>query len=130
MIGRTLGNRYEIIEKIGGGGMSNVYKAKCNVLNRFVAIKILRDELTQDSDFVNNFKQESLSAASLAHPNIVNIYDTGFEDDIYYIVKSFIVELLLLISTPHALSGTDDTSIIVFSVPFPIIVNSLSVCIV
>ncbi|HQO71327.1 MAG TPA: protein kinase, partial [Sedimentibacter sp.] len=90
MIGRTLGNRYEIIEKIGGGGMSNVYKAKCNVLNRFVAIKILRDELTQDSDFVNNFKQESLSAASLAHPNIVNIYDTGFEDDIYYIVMEYV----------------------------------------
>ena len=85
MIGRILGNRYEIIEKIGGGGMSNVYKAKCNVLNRFVAIKVLRDELTQDSEFVAKFKQESLSAASLTHPNIVNIYDTGIEDDIYII---------------------------------------------
>ena len=57
MIGRIIGNRYEIIEKIGGGGMSNVYKAKCNVLNRYVAIKILRDELTQDSEFVEKFKQ-------------------------------------------------------------------------
>ena len=90
MIGRILAHRYEIIEKIGGGGMSNVYKAKCNVLNRFVAIKILRDELTQDSDFVDNFKQESLSAASLTHPNIVNIYDTGFEDETYYIVMEYV----------------------------------------
>lgn len=90
MIGRILGNRYEIIEKIGGGGMSNVYKAKCNVLNRFVAIKILKDELTQDPDFVEKFKQESLSAASLAHPNIVNIYDTGIQDDIYYIVMEYV----------------------------------------
>lgn len=90
MIGRILGNRYEIIEKIGGGGMSYVYKARCNVLNRFVAIKILRDELTSDPDFVNKFKQESLSAASLAHPNIVNIYDTGIEDDIYYIVMEYV----------------------------------------
>lgn len=90
MIGRILGNRYEIIEKIGGGGMSNVYKAKCNVLNRFVAIKILRDELTQDPDFVEKFKQESLSAARLTHPNIVNIYDTGIEGDIYYFVMEFV----------------------------------------
>lgn len=90
MIGRILGNRYEIIEKIGGGGMSNVYKAKCNVLNRFVAIKVLRDELTLDPDFVDKFKQESLSAASLTHPNIVNIYDTGIEGDIYYIVMEYV----------------------------------------
>lgn len=90
MIGKILGNRYEIIEKIGGGGMSLVYKAKCKVLNRYVAIKILRDELTSDPDFVEKFKQESLSAASLAHPNIVNIYDTGIEDDIYYIVMEYV----------------------------------------
>lgn len=90
MIGRVLGNRYEIIEKIGGGGMSNVYKAKCRVLNRFVAIKILRDELINDHDFVEKFKQESLSAASLAHPNIVNIYDTGIEGDVYYIVMEYV----------------------------------------
>lgn len=86
MIGKVLGNRYEIVEKIGGGGMSVVYKARCRVLNRYVAIKILRNELISDSDFVEKFKQESLSAASLNHPNIVNIYDTGMEDDIYYIV--------------------------------------------
>lgn len=90
MIGKILGNRYEIIEKIGGGGMSLVYKAKCRVLNRYVAIKILRDELTSDPDFVEKFKQESLSAASLTHPNIVNIYDTGIEEDIYYIVMEYV----------------------------------------
>ena len=90
MIGKVLGNRYEIVEKIGGGGMSIVYKAKCRVLNRYVAIKILRDELTSDPDFVEKFKQESLSAASLTHPNIVNIYDTGIEGDIYYIVMEYV----------------------------------------
>ncbi len=90
MIGKILGNRYEIIEKIGGGGMSIVYKAKCRVLNRYVAIKVLRDELTSDPDFIAKFKQESLSAASLAHPNIVNIYDTGIEGDIYYIVMELV----------------------------------------
>lgn len=90
MIGKVLGNRYEIVEKVGGGGMSVVYKAKCNVLNRYVAIKVLRHELTSDPDFVEKFKQESLSAASLTHPNIVNIYDTGIEDDIYYIVMEYV----------------------------------------
>jgi serine/threonine-protein kinase len=90
MIGRILGNRYEIIEKIGGGGMSIVYKARCRVLNRYVAIKVLREELTADPDFVAKFKQESLSAASLTHPNIVNIYDTGIEGDIYYIVMEYV----------------------------------------
>lgn len=90
MIGKILGNRYEILERIGGGGMSVVYKAKCNVLNRYVAIKVLRDELTSDPDFVDKFKQESLSAASLTHANIVNIYDTGIEDGIYYIVMEYI----------------------------------------
>lgn len=90
MIGKILGNRYEILEKIGGGGMSVVYKARCKVLNRFVAIKVLRQELTSDPDFIEKFKQESLSAASLTHPNIVNIYDTGIEDDIYYIVMEYV----------------------------------------
>lgn len=90
MIGKVLGNRYEIIEKIGGGGMSVVYKAKCKVLNRYVAIKILRNEFTSDPEFIEKFKQESLSAASLNHPNIVNIYDTGIEGDIYYIVMEYI----------------------------------------
>lgn len=90
MIGRILGNRYEIVEKVGGGGMAIVYKAKCNLLNRFVAVKILRSEFTNDKDLIDNFKRESQAAASLSHPNIVNIYDVGQEDDIYYIVMEYV----------------------------------------
>lgn len=90
MIGKVLGNRYEIIEKIGGGGMALVYKAKCRLLNRFVAIKILRAEFTEDEEFVKKFKRESQAAASLSHPNIVGIYDVGMEDNIYYIVMEYI----------------------------------------
>lgn len=90
MIGKVLGNRYEIIEKIGGGGMALVYKAKCRLLNRFVAVKILRSEFIEDEEFVKKFKRESQAAASLSHPNIVGIYDVGMEDDIYYIVMEYI----------------------------------------
>jgi serine/threonine protein kinase len=90
VIGKVLGNRYEIIEKIGGGGMALVYKAKCRLLNRFVAVKILRAEFTEDEEFVKKFKRESQAAASLSHPNIVGIYDVGMEDNIYYIVMEYI----------------------------------------
>ncbi|WZL74790.1 Stk1 family PASTA domain-containing Ser/Thr kinase [Clostridiaceae bacterium 35-E11] len=91
MIGKILGNRYEIIEKIGGGGMALVYKAKCQLLNRYVAVKILRPEFTSDEDFISEFKKESQAAASLSHPNIVNIYDVGNEEnDIYYIVMEYV----------------------------------------
>lgn len=90
MIGKILGNRYEIVEKIGGGGMALVYKAKCGLLNRYVAIKILRSEFTNDEEFINKFRRESQAAASLSHPNIVNIYDVGVEDNIYYIVMEYI----------------------------------------
>ncbi len=94
MIGKMLGNRYEIIEKVGEGGMAIVYKAKCHLLNRFVAIKVLRDEFTEDEDFIRKFRRESQAAASLSHPNILNIYDVGMEeiDDkkVYYIVMEFI----------------------------------------
>lgn len=90
MIGRLLGNRYEIMEKIGGGGMAIVYKAKCNLLNRYVAVKILRTEFTNDRDLINKFKGESQAAASLSHPNIVNIYDVGESEDIYYIVMEYV----------------------------------------
>ena len=75
IIGKMLDNRYEILEKIGNGGMATVYKAKCHVLNRYVAIKILKDEFTTDSEFIIKFKTEAQSAASLTHPNIVSIYD-------------------------------------------------------
>lgn len=90
MIGKVLGDRYEILEKIGGGGMALVYKAKCRLLNRYVAVKILRPEFTEDEEFIKKFKRESQSAASLSHPNIVGIYDVGMEDSIYYIVMEYI----------------------------------------
>lgn len=94
MIGTVLGNRYEIIEKIGGGGMALVYKAKCKLLNRNVAIKVLRDEFVNDEEFIKKFRRESQSAASLSHPNIVNIYDVGVEQkedqEIHYIVMEYI----------------------------------------
>ena len=88
--GRVLGNRYEIVEKIGNGGMATVYKAKDNVLNRFVAVKSLREEFTTDEEFIKRFAAEAQSAASLTHPNIVSIYDVGHEDDLYYIVMELI----------------------------------------
>ena len=88
--GRLLGNRYEILENIGNGGMATVYKAKCHVLNRYVAVKVLRDEFTTDGEFVKRFNTEAQSAASLTHPNIVSVYDVGSEGDIYYIVMELI----------------------------------------
>ena len=88
--GRLLGNRYEIIEKIGSGGMATVYKAKCHVLNRYVAIKILRDEFTTDEEFIKRFETEAQSAASITHPNIVSVYDVGVDGNLYYIVMELI----------------------------------------
>ncbi|MGE5474866.1 MAG: Stk1 family PASTA domain-containing Ser/Thr kinase [Ignavibacteriales bacterium] len=90
MEGRILGNRYQLIEKIGGGGMALVYKAKCNLLNRYVAVKILRPEFITDKEFIERFKVESQAAASLSHPNIVSIYDVGNESDINYIVMEYV----------------------------------------
>ncbi|HRU41954.1 MAG TPA: Stk1 family PASTA domain-containing Ser/Thr kinase, partial [Candidatus Diapherotrites archaeon] len=90
MIGRVLGDRYEVLEKIGGGGMALVYKAKCRLLNRFVAIKVLRPEFTEDEEFVKKFRREAQSAASLSHPNIVGIYDVGTENNSYYIVMEYV----------------------------------------
>ncbi|MFA7533026.1 MAG: Stk1 family PASTA domain-containing Ser/Thr kinase [Tissierellaceae bacterium] len=94
MIGKVLGGRYEIIEQIGGGGMALVYKARCQLLDRFVAIKILKDEFVNDEEFIRKFRRESQAAARLSHPNIVNIYDVGVENDnehqIHYIVMEYI----------------------------------------
>ena len=90
LIGKMLNNRYEILEKIGNGGMATVYKAKCHVLNRYVAIKILKDEFTTDSEFIKKFNTEAQSAASLTHPNIVSVYDVCNEDNLYYIVMELI----------------------------------------
>lgn len=90
LVGRVIGNRYEIIEKIGEGGMATVYKAKCNILKRYVAVKVLRDEFTTDEEFIKRFNTEAQSAASLTHPNIVSIYDVGHEENIYYIVMELV----------------------------------------
>lgn len=91
----VLAGRYELIEKIGDGGMAIVYKAKCRVLKRFVAIKILKPEFTQDAKFVENFRRESHAAASLSHPNIVSIYDVGQEGNINYIVMELVTGMTL-----------------------------------
>lgn len=84
--GTFLGNRYEIISLVGSGGMADVYKAKCHKLNRFVAIKVLKEEFSKDADFVKRFHAEAQAAAGLLHPNIVNIYDVGEEKGLHYIV--------------------------------------------
>ena len=88
--GKMLGNRYEIIEKIGVGGMATVYRAKCHVLKRDVAVKILRDEFTTDEEFIKRFNAEAQAAASLTHPNIVSVYDVGHEGNLYYIVMELV----------------------------------------
>ncbi|NFS08763.1 Stk1 family PASTA domain-containing Ser/Thr kinase [Clostridium botulinum] len=90
MIGTKLGNRYELLEKVGEGGMATVYKAKCHYLNRFVAIKILKEQFCSDKEFVEKFKREATSVASLSDNNIVNIYDVGSENNIHYIVMEYV----------------------------------------
>lgn len=90
MVGKILGDRYEIIEEIGNGGMAVVYKARCRKLNRVVAIKVLKDEFKVDEEFVKKFNRESQAAASLSHPNIVSVYDVGHDDGTYYIVMELV----------------------------------------
>lgn len=87
---KLLAGRYELIEKIGDGGMAVVYKAKDRLLNRYVAVKILRPEFTRDAQFIESFRKESQAAAGLQHPNIVNVYDVGKEGNIYFIVMELI----------------------------------------
>ena len=88
--GTYLQERYEILELIGSGGMSDVYKAKCHKLNRYVAIKVLKDEFSSDEGFVSKFKMEAQAAACLSHPNIVSIYDVVDEGKLHYIVMELI----------------------------------------
>lgn len=89
-IGMYVADRYEIVHKIGAGGMSDVFKAKDHILGRFVAIKVLKQEFSEDVNFVAKFRTEAQSAAGLEHPNIVNIYDVGSEDGMYYIVMEYV----------------------------------------
>ncbi|NLL79671.1 MAG: Stk1 family PASTA domain-containing Ser/Thr kinase [Clostridiales bacterium] len=94
-IGMLIGDRYEILEKIGTGGMSDVYKAKCHKLNRFVAVKVLKQEFSENTNFVSKFRIEAQAAAGLMHPNIVNVYDVGEENGIYYIVMELVEGITL-----------------------------------
>lgn len=90
MTGKVLNNRYELVERIGFGGMAEVYKARCRVLKRWVAVKILKDEFVNDEEFLERFEREAFAAGSLNHPNIVSIYDVGREGNIHYIVMEYI----------------------------------------
>lgn len=89
-IGMMIGDRYEVLEKIGTGGMSDVYKAKDHKLNRFVAVKVLKQEFGENANFVSKFRIEAQAAAGLMHPNIVNVYDVGEEGGIHYIVMELV----------------------------------------
>ncbi len=90
MIGHVLGGRYEILERIGGGGMALVYKGHDILLNRKVAVKVLRQQYVHDEEFIRRFRREAQAAASLSHPNVVSIYDVGQEDEIHYIVMEYV----------------------------------------
>ena len=90
MIGSELGGRYELIERIGGGGMALVYKARDMLLGRKVAVKILRQQFVGDEEFIKRFRREAQAAASLSHPNVVSIYDVGQDGDIHYIIMEYV----------------------------------------
>ena len=90
MIGIILGNRYEILRKIGSGGMANVYLAHCRLLNRNVAVKVLKNEFANDKEFLERFNKEAQAAAAISSPNIVNVYDVGHYGDIHYIVMEYV----------------------------------------
>ena len=94
-IGMMMGDRYEILERIGTGGMSDVYKAKCHKLNRYVAVKVLKQEFSENTNFVAKFRAEAQAAASLMHPNIVNVYDVGEEHGVNYIVMELVEGITL-----------------------------------
>lgn len=94
-LGMLIGGRYEVLEKIGTGGMSDVYKAKDQKLNRFVAVKVLKQEFSENRNFVSKFRVEAQAAAGLMHPNIVNVYDVGEENGIHYIVMELVEGITL-----------------------------------
>lgn len=94
-VGIVIGDRYEILERIGTGGMSDVYKAKDHKLNRHVAVKVLKQEFSENTNFVSKFRVEAQAAASLMHPNIVNVYDVGEENGVYYIVMELVEGITL-----------------------------------
>jgi len=89
-IGMLIADRYEVLEKVGTGGMSDVYKAKDHRLNRMVAVKVLKQEFSENATFVSKFRAEAQAAAGLMHPNIVNVYDVGDEKSSYYIIMELV----------------------------------------
>jgi eukaryotic-like serine/threonine-protein kinase len=95
MIGKRISGRYQILETIGGGGMANVYRAHDAILNRIVAVKVLRPQFSDDDEFIRRFRREAQAATSLSHPNVVSIYDVGEENDLYYIVMEYVDGLTL-----------------------------------
>ncbi|MBE5039545.1 Stk1 family PASTA domain-containing Ser/Thr kinase [Ructibacterium gallinarum] len=95
LVGKVLAGRYEIREEIGKGGMAQVYKAWCNVLNRYVAIKVLKEEFKDDKEFVHRFNVEAQAAAGISNPHVVSIYDVGFENGLYYIVMEYVEGITL-----------------------------------
>ena len=112
-IGMVIGDRYEILESIGAGGMSDVYKAKDRKLNRFVALKVLKKEFSENKEFVSKFRTEAQAAAGLEHQNIVNVYDVGEENGIYYIVMELVegITLKRYIEKKQRLSVKESVSI-------------------
>ena len=95
LIGKRINDRYKLIKMVGGGGMANVYLARDMILDRDVALKILRMDFNNDEEFIKRFNREAQSATSLAHPNIVSIYDVGEDGDIYYIVMEYVEGMTL-----------------------------------
>ncbi len=95
MIGTVLSNRYEILSEVGSGGMAKVYKAKCRYLQRIVAVKVLKEEFREDTEFLQRFDTEAQAAASLTHPNIVQIYDVGRDNNRYFIVMEYVEGITL-----------------------------------
>ena len=113
MVGKMIGNRYEIISRIGAGGMANVYQARCTILNRIVTVKVMRSELAEDKDFVRRFQLEAQAVARLSHPNIVSIYDVGEEDGLPYLVMEYVegANLKEIIRRQGALSPSETVNI-------------------
>lgn len=93
--GMIIAERYEIVGKIGTGGMADVYKAMDHKLNRFVAVKVLKPEFREDTTFIKKFRSEAQVAAGLTHPNIVNVFDVGDDGGVYYIVMELIEGITL-----------------------------------